>query len=274
MVAIFGEGTGYVPCPDAEEGSVNDEGPAGRSTYFVAGPSSTMDCYFLVMQWGIDGLSWVGTFDENVAAAWHGPFFSRIFSSSDVLGHNFSQQALGGNTTDNHQRRYLGYITFIPTYDTLHFTGDLAIAPSWSGTFADEAAAILPDTPWELVVVYYDSDDLDAYTPYDAGDINAFDLTAYEQAVVASGTKSGDTDITDSIDVTFVRDSSKTETAFFLKNLATETVVVYDLGGGSHSTEVAPVLDPSPPHNTFAGTGGTSLTVSNVVIQACLVTPC
>jgi hypothetical protein len=38
MAAIFGEGTGYVPCPDPEESFANDEGPKGRSTYFVPEP--------------------------------------------------------------------------------------------------------------------------------------------------------------------------------------------------------------------------------------------
>jgi hypothetical protein len=44
MAAIFGEGTGYVPCPDAEEGSINDEGPMGRGTYFVPDPCDCNSC--------------------------------------------------------------------------------------------------------------------------------------------------------------------------------------------------------------------------------------
>jgi hypothetical protein len=69
MAAIFGQGTGYVPCPDAEEVSVNEAGTEmGRSTYFVPAPCDCAACSAEIFDrtvsggWGvseIDGLLWV-----------------------------------------------------------------------------------------------------------------------------------------------------------------------------------------------------------------------
>jgi hypothetical protein len=217
---------------------------------------------------GSGGLTWDAEFVEYSYGPRHGPFFSRIFSTRTYLSSGFHQTALGGVTVTQYGRTYLGYNTSAGALNTFRITGSLGITPAWSGSFSNEARAFLPDTPWELIAVYYDSDDLDSYTPYDAGNIADFDLDAYEQQVIASGTKSGDPNVFDDIDITFLRDTTKTETAFFLKNLATETVVVYDLGGGGFSVEAAPVLDPSPPHNTFEG--GHALVISNFVIGECI----
>jgi hypothetical protein len=75
MAVIFGEGTGYVPCVDAEEGSVNDEGPSGRPTYFV--PEPCEECVCNVGNWRTES-EWI--VDPDYQA-----FDPATFGGSDIV---------------------------------------------------------------------------------------------------------------------------------------------------------------------------------------------